>query len=151
MIPKMHRLLIWFMVTLCSLLSMQAWAQEEAGNTQDYVKAYNICSPVAHNLTKQECSFASIMENLYQQCMQQYGFSDEQELDPTTYENYMKSHDYCSNSANQQAQSSCNYGTRYQGHYARCMAKYGFDGNGNRITQPGDEQNEGTEGFEFNF
>lgn len=115
-------------------------------STIDYTQAYKICSPVAHQMTQQQCNYARIFEGYYTQCMQQQGYGDNNSESPAFYEGYMQAHKYCSSVSKQNAKEYCGYGGIYKSNYDRCMIKYGFNEYGDRVTP-----NSGQREFEFNF
>lgn len=104
-----------------------------ADEAKEYQKSYAICSPVVHQIVRQECHYGSLFEKHYQNCMTSQGFGEELELDPSFYNSYLENYRYCNNLAQRLAEKSCNYGQRYQKHYSQCMLKYGFDGKGEYI------------------
>ncbi len=119
--------------------------------TQDYYKAYNICSPFAHNVTKQQCNYARVFEQYYTACMTQKGFrSEDDTADPGYYEQYMKSYKECSIIADNYTIKNCNYGVLYQKSYNGCMLRYGFNAQGEKTTPQNDDTDD-QNGFKFNF
>lgn len=132
---------------------LPAIAQED--QTQAYYRAYNICSPAAHFLTRQACNYGVVFERYYTRCMSRNGFGGEDDTSNSNYyEGYMKAYNKCYSAAEQNAQSSCNYGPTYQKHYITCMAQHNFNERGEKINGNGSEsldpQNQ-KEGFQFNF
>ena len=101
--------------------------------TKDYSRAYNICSPMAHKKTIEQCHYSKMVENFYIICMHKNGFREDDNLSSKNYyKKYMQSHEECTNSANDSAQKECGYGNVYKTHYNTCMLELGFNGNGEK-------------------
>lgn len=148
------------LISLGSLVILTCFPQKIIAQSDRaaYMAVYNICSPAAHNITRQQCHYGVVYEKYYQECMEEYGYQENTELDPANYQHYIKAHHYCGAQAENQTQTQCQYGQNYYKHYMRCMAKYGFDAQGELIGKgkepvPEDNSEEETEGegFEFNF
>jgi hypothetical protein len=141
-----------FVLTFLFLIT-PAFAQED--NTTAYYHAYNICSPAAHYLTRQACNYGIVFEKYYTDCMSQNGYGSESDSSGNNYyEGYMKAYNRCYSSAEQGAQTNCNYRPVYQGHYNACMAKHHFNERGEKIgngDSDGTDQQDQKEGFQFNF
>lgn len=147
---------VFYMLALFILFSGSLPALASDGRDySEYYKAYDICSPAAHFLTRQECNYSNIFQNFYVDCMHQKGYGDDSDItDAGYYEGYMKAYNQCSSVADRSAQKQCGYGTLYYNHYNDCMTKHGFDKYGEKIrpsppSKPTEPKEEG--GFKFNF
>jgi hypothetical protein len=135
------------LVVFIGLFGQSAIADEAA----DYAKAYKNCSPIADQLSKQQCNYGYSFEDFYNGCMKKYGYSDASMSDSKEfYEGYLKAYKYCSADANAQAKKSCNYGDLYHKNYNKCMIGYGFNSAGEKI-QKKSGGGEKEEYFRFDF
>jgi hypothetical protein len=113
--------------------------------TKRYQEAYNTCSPVVHQIVRRECHYGVVFERYYQLCMAGQGYSEDTELDPAGYSNYMEYHAQCTSSAQRSTEEACQYGRRYQRHYNQCMLKYGFNDRGDYVGKPKSNVSEDTQ------
>jgi len=133
----MHGIVTAFFLMI--ILYASAFAMDE--ETNDYYKAYNFCSPSAQKMTMDNCGYASVVEGYYTSCMSQKGFGDaDDKMDKARYNTYLETYRQCSIIANSAAQKACNYGSVYHDFYNRCMASYGFDSNGERLSTSADKK-----------
>jgi len=116
---------------------------------QTYDQAYQLCSPAANELTKQQCGFAGSYEHYYTDCMTKYGFHDDDQVTPGYYEKYMQAYNYCSSIADSSAKQNCNYGDRFKVNYDNCMIQYGFDQQGDQVTPQKPKNDDGSGYFQF--
>lgn len=142
----------------CFGLTTTIYAQTSA---LSFVEAYNACSTEAHNLVKTECRYGAVFEGFYQQCMSEYGYSEDSEHAPNNYDHYMQAYNYCRSTADSSTQTQCRYGERFNAYYVQCLGRYGFDANGNPLTSentlrtqptsPNNSNPENEDEFEFSF
>lgn len=130
-------------VTLFLPISSQAQDVSER-----YSRAYNICSPVAHQITKKQCNYGRTFEGYYEQCMYEQGYGDDDINRPNYYEGYLQAHQYCSSVSEQNTREYCSYGRLYNNNYNTCMRNKGFDEHGEVIA--GYNGGEGKH-FKFDF
>ncbi|MCE3232149.1 MAG: hypothetical protein K0R98_406 [Rickettsiaceae bacterium] len=106
-----------------------------ADDAIDYAKAYAKCSPIAEQLSRQQCNYAVVFEKYYNQCMERYGYSDSSSgIGKDFYDGYLKSYRYCSVTADADTKEICRYGMLYNNNYNHCMAGYGFNKSGDRMS-----------------
>lgn len=133
-------------VILFSIALLLLWTHASYAQV-DYYAAYRICSPAADQLTKQSCNYAIVYEKYYKQCMYKYGYGDDADVSGDFYQGYMQAYSYCASSSEYSAKSYCNYGTVFKAHYDRCMARYRFNPQGEKMTDPPSDD----DAFKFNF
>lgn len=105
-----------------------------AARNISYVDAYKLCSPVAHQMAKEQCNFGRVYEHYYQYCMNKSGFSESEDSESAEYyEKYMKAYKGCANTADSNTKNYCGYGKLYNSQYNRCMAKNGYGANGEEL------------------
>jgi hypothetical protein len=125
-----------------------------AANKLSYVEAYNLCSPVAHQIARQQCDFGRVYEHYYQYCMKQGGYSDEDGGEsPDYYKGYMKAYKGCSSTADHHTKDYCGYGNLYNAQYNKCMIKNGFDSNGDAAASAtsGIQEEKTEKHFQFDY
>lgn len=143
------RVFLAFLLMLLSYKLVFA-SSDEAEDYQEYYSAYNICSPAAHSITRQECNYSNVFQKHYVNCMYGKGYGDDSDATSKDYyKGYFATHNQCSIVADRAAQKYCGYRTLYYKHYNSCMRKYGFDENGEKI--PDSERNPQDKSFQFNF
>ena len=101
-----------------------------------YHGAYNLCTPVAHQLTQQKCHYAQLYERSYEACMRGYGYDGEVTTDPHFYEKYTQAYQSCASAATLRSKEQCQYGQLYKQYYHSCMLQYGFNEYGEKVVIP---------------